>query len=290
MSIEPNRPERTTESMTPTESVRVERSAWLNTIYQAHIRQKRAETGFVWLTRTLLLIGFFGCWEAAGRMKWIDILLFSYPSKVVHLLCVKLLDGTLLPHVGATVLETAAGFILGTLCGTAFATLLWGSKFLARTLDPFIVVLNSMPKVALGPLFIVGIGPNVWSIIATTLAITVIITTLVVYTSFREVDANYVKVVRVFGGSRAQTFRKVILPAAVPTIVSTLKVNVGLAWVGVIVGEFLVSKAGLGYLIIYGFQVFNFTLVIGSLFVIAIVAAIMYQAVNMIERKLAKRQ
>lgn len=272
------------------QKARTERTKWLQSIHQAYLHHKRVETGFVWLTQILLLIAFFGYWEIAGRLKWIDVLLFSYPSKILKLLGEKLLDGTLLPHVGATVMETVTGFILGTLCGTVLATVLWGSNFLARTLDPFIVVLNSMPKVALGPLFIVGLGPNVMSIIATTLAITVIITTLVVYSSFREVDANYVKVVRVFGGSRAQTFRKVILPAAVPTIVSTLKVNVGLAWVGVIVGEFLVSKAGLGYLIIYGFQVFNFTLVIGSLFVIAIVATIMYQAVNFLEKKLEKRQ
>lgn len=267
-----------------------ERTSWLQLIHEGHRRRNRVETGFVWITRFALLAVFFGLWELAGRQRWIDVLLFSYPSKIVKLLVQKLMDGSLLPHVGMTVLETAAGFALGTLCGTLLAILLWSSRFLARTLDPFIVVLNSMPKVALGPLFIVGIGPNIMSIIATTLAITVIITTLVVLSSFREVDANYVKVVRVFGGTRAQTFRKVILPASIPTIVSTLKVNVGLAWVGVIVGEFLVSKAGLGYLIIYGFQVFNFTLVIGSLFVIAIVATVMYQAVSYLEKKLEKRQ
>jgi NitT/TauT family transport system permease protein len=126
------------------------------------------------------------------------------------------------------------------------------------------------------------------SIIATTLAVTVIITTLVVYTSFKEVDANYIKVIRMFGGTRTQSFRKVILPASMPAIVSTLKVNVGLAWVGVIVGEFLVSKQGLGYLIIYGFQVFNFTLVLGSLVMIAIVATVMYQIVAYVERRLQR--
>jgi NitT/TauT family transport system permease protein len=263
---------------------------WIRGIHRNFILQKRIETGWVWTTRMFLLLVFFFSWEAAGRLRWIDVLLFSYPSKIIKLLWEKLLDGSLLPHVGATVFETIVGFLLGTLLGSALAALLWWSNFLARTLDPFIVVLNSMPKVALGPLFIVGLGPNVMSIIATTLAITVIITTLVVYTSFKEVDSNYVKVVRVFGGNRAQTFRKVILPATIPTIVSTLKVNVGLAWVGVIVGEFLVSEKGLGYLIIYGFQVFNFTLVIGSLFVIAIVATVMYQAVSYLENRLAKRR
>src|SRR5262249_22480380 len=150
-------------------------------------------------------------------------------------------------------------FALGTLSGLILATLIWWSPFLARVLDPYLVVLNSLPKVALGPLFIVALGSGILSIIATILSITVIITTLVIYTSFKEVDPNYVKVVRIFGATRTQSFLKVILPASFPAIISTLKVNVGLAWVGVIVGEFLVAKEGLGYLIIYGFQVFNFT-------------------------------
>lgn len=148
------------------------------------------------------------------------------------------------------------------------------------------VVFNSMPKVALGPIFIVMFGAGFTAIVMTTLSITVIITTLVVYNSFNEVDPNYVKVIRTFSGQRSEIFAKVVFPASFPTIVSTLKVNVGMAWVGVIVGEFLVAKEGLGYLIIYGFQVFNFTLVLSSLLIIAAVATAMYQLVVYAERKL----
>lgn len=258
--------------------------------YAVHMRRRRRMKVLVLLTQLLLLTGAVGLWEYVGRNKWIDVLLFSYPSKIVGLLWENLQEGELLIHVGVTITETVLGFILGTLCGTCFAALIWWSSFLARVLDPFIVVLNSMPKVALGPIFIVAIGPGLGAVIAMALAITVIITTIVVYSSFKEVDANYVKVVRIFGGGRSTVFRRVILPASFPTIVSTLKVNVGLAWVGVIVGEFLVAKEGLGYLIIYGFQVFNFTLVIGSLFVIAIAATLMYQAVAYMENKLVRRQ
>jgi NitT/TauT family transport system permease protein len=259
-------------------------------IHQQYLRQQNKETRFVYWTQLAILLFSLGLWEVAGRLKWVDVLLFSYPSKVFTLLWTKLLDGSLMPHVGVTVFETFVGFLLGTLVGTALATVIWWSPFLSRVLDPYIVVLNSMPKVALGPLFIVGLGPGLLSIIATTLSITVIITTLVVYNSFKEVDANYVKVVRIFGANQRMIYQKVILPAAFPTIVSTLKVNVGLAWVGVIVGEFLVSKAGLGYLIIYGFQVFNFTLVISTLFVIAIVATIMYKAVVVLEKKITNNR
>lgn len=258
-------------------------------VHALHVKRSRRRSILVLAVQLIILFGSFILWETAGRMKWIDVLLFSYPSKIVELLWENLLEGTLLPHVGITVTETLIGFVSGTLCGTLLAALIWWSPFLSRVLDPFIVVLNSMPKVALGPIFIVAIGPGLGSVIAMALAITVIITTLVVYSSFKEVDNNYIKIVQLFGGSRLTIFRRVILPASFGTIISTLKVNVGLAWVGVIVGEFLVAKQGLGYLIIYGFQVFNFTLVISSLFVIAIAATFMYQAVAYLENKLARR-
>lgn len=257
--------------------------------YAGYVRHRRRSTALILAVQLIILVGSIGLWEIAGRQKWIDVLIFSYPSKIFSLLWENLLEGTLLPHVWVTVLETLCGFLLGTLCGTMLAAVIWWSNFLARVLDPFIVVLNSMPKVALGPIFIVAIGPGLGSIVATALAVTVIITTLVVYSSFKEVDANYIKVVRLFGGGRLTVFRRVILPASFPTIISTLKVNVGLSWVGVIVGEFLVAREGLGYLIIYGFQVFNFTLVISSLFVIALVATLMYQAVAYLESKLSRR-
>jgi NitT/TauT family transport system permease protein len=258
-------------------------------VYTRFLAGERRTKHRVLLFQAIILIVFLALWEVAGRQKWIDVLLFSYPTKVLSLLSEKIADGSIWIHIAVTGWETIAGFVLGTLIGTALAVVIWWSPFLHRVLDPYIVVLNSMPKVALGPLFIVGLGPGVLSIIATTLSITVIVTTLVVYSSFHEVDPNYVKVIRVFGGSRGDAFRRVILPASVPTIISTLKVNVGLAWVGVIVGEFLVSQRGLGYLIIYGFQVFNFTLVIASLFVIAILATAMYQAVAYLEARMSRK-
>ena len=136
-----------------------------------------------------------------------------------------------------------------------------GPLYCRKFLDPYLVVLNAMPKIALGPILIVALGPNFTSIMAMGALISIIITTIVVYTAFREVDPNYIKVFDTFGANRMQSFKEAILPASFPTIISTLKVNVGLSWVGVIVGEFLVSSRGLGYMIIYGFQVFNFTLV-----------------------------
>ncbi|WP_310550395.1 ABC transporter permease [Paenibacillus glufosinatiresistens] len=266
------------------------RQAWLEdrqaSFRQARRRRKRAVNA----VRGSLLILLFVFWEGAARLGWIDELLFSSPDRVFRQIASDMADGSLWHHLGVTSAETAAGFVLGTLMGTLLAVLIWWSPFLSAVLDPYMVVFNSMPKVALGPIFIVMFGAGFTAIVATTLSITVIVTTLVVYNSFVSVDSNYIKLVRSFGASRRQVFAKVILPSSYPAIVSTLKVNVGMSWVGVIVGEFLTAKSGLGYLIIYGFQVFNFTLVMSSLLIIAAVATAMYQVVVYLEKLLLSRR
>ncbi|MEK4436770.1 ABC transporter permease [Paenibacillus illinoisensis] len=262
------------------------REEWMQKLHQGHMKQVAEWRRKVLAVQLSLLVCMFLLWELAGRLRWIDVLLFSYPSKVFAQIGKDIASGELWIHVAVTVGETAVGFLLGTLVGTLLAVLIWWSPFLSKVLDPYMVVFNSMPKVALGPIFIVMFGAGFTAIVMTTLSITVIITTLVVYNSFNEVDSNYIKVIRTFGGDRSEIFTKVVLPASFPAIVSTLKVNVGMAWVGVIVGEFLVAKQGLGYLIIYGFQVFNFTLVLSSLLIIAAVATAMYQLVVYVERKL----
>jgi NitT/TauT family transport system permease protein len=257
-------------------------------LHKKYLHALSHERKLVRVYQLLIFITFFSGWELSSQQKWIDPLLFSSPSKIWNLLIVKLLDGSLVVNLGVTLAETVLGFILGTLLGTMLAALLWWSPMLSKILDPYLVVLNSMPKVALGPILIVALGTNLTSIVAMGAIISIIITTIVVYTAFKEVDPNYLKVLKTFGATRLQCFREAILPASFPTIISTLKVNVGLSWVGVMVGEFLVSSRGLGYMIIYGFQVFNFTLVFLSLFVIAIFATLMYQAVELLERKLIK--
>lgn len=260
----------------------------IKALHDQYKRSLQKEKKRVRLYQLAIFIVFFTSWEMASRMSWIDPLLFSSPSSIVQLFIVKINDGTLLSNVGITLFETILGFLLGTLLGTLLASILWWSPFLSKVLDPYLVILNAMPKVALGPILIVALGPGFTSIIAMGAIISIIITTIVVYTAFREVDSNYLKVLATFGATRFQSFQEAILPSSLPTIISTLKVNVGLSWVGVIVGEFLVSAKGLGYMIIYGFQVFNFTLVLLSLLLIAVFATIMYQLVELLEKKLLK--
>lgn len=257
-------------------------------LHKQFLQKIKREKRWIRFYQFIIFISFFVLWEISSRFGWIDPLIFSSPFKVWNLFIENIQDGTLFSHLYVTIFETVLGFILGTILGTIIAALLWWFPFFSKVIDPYLVVLNAMPKVALGPILIVALGPGFTSIIAMGTIISVIITTIVVYTSFKEVDQNYLKVLQTFGATRLQSFKEAVLPASFPTIISTLKVNVGLSWVGVIVGEFLVSSKGLGYMIIYGFQVFNFTLVLLSLLLIAIFATIMYQIVEFIEKKLIK--
>ncbi|MBO1005889.1 ABC transporter permease [Pseudogracilibacillus auburnensis] len=253
-----------------------------------YLRKIKIEKRIVTFWQIVLFLLFLSLWEIASRLHLIDPLLFSSPTKVSSLLYEKVLDGSMLNALQVTLFETVLGFIIGTVLGIILASILWSSVRLAKIADPYLVIFNAMPKVALGPIIIVAFGPGYLSIIMMGAIISVIITTLVVYSAFNEVDPNYEKVLKSFGATRRQCFKEAIFPATLPTMISTLKVNVGLSWVGVIVGEFLVSNKGLGYLIIYGFQVFDFTLVMSSLVVIALLAAIMYKIVEKLESWLIK--
>lgn len=257
-------------------------------LHESYIETLKREKSWVRFYQLIIFILFFSSWEISSQLNWIDPLIFSSPSKIYNLFLEKIADGSLIANLGVTLTETVFGFILGTFLGTMLASVLWWSPFLSKILDPYLVILNAMPKVALGPILIVALGPGFTSIVAMGAIISIIITTIVVYTSFSEVDPNYLKVLQTLGANRYQCFKEAILPASFPTIISTLKVNVGLSWVGVIVGEFLVSSKGLGYMIIYGFQVFNFTLVLLSLLIIAVMATIMYQLVSLLEKKIIK--
>lgn len=232
-----------------------------------------------------LLVAGFAIWELAARRGWVDPFLVSQPSRIWATILKLHGDGSLYRHLFVTCSETAIGFLAGTLIGTLVAVVLWWSEFLAKVLDPYLVILNSLPKIVLGPLFIVWLGTSQVAIIAMALAISLVTTIMVVLNGFQEVDQNKVKLIKTFGANRLQVLSKVIFPASIPTIISVLKVNVGLSFVGVIVGEFLVSKAGLGYLAIYGGQVLNMNLVMTSVLLLSLAAALMYQLVAWVEKR-----
>ncbi len=252
----------------------------------AHMAYLRALARERWLiigVRLALLFGFFALWEAAARLGWINAFIVSQPSKAYEAAAKLAHSGQLLTHLWFTTWETVAGFVLGTALGIALAIGLWWSEFWSRVLEPYIVVVNSIPKVAIGPIFIVWLGTNPRAIVAMAVAISFIVTLLMVFTGFRQVDPNRIKLVKSFGANKPQILTKVILPASVPTMIGALKVNVGLSFVGTITGEFLVSSAGLGYLIVYGGQVFNMSLVMSSLLILVALSTILYYLVSALE-------
>jgi len=239
-------------------------------------------------TQIACFIFFFLFWEISARMKWVDTFLTSYPSQMWTMFLKLIQDGSLPNHVGISAFSTVAGFVSGTILGTIVAILLWWSDFIAKVLDPYMIILNALPKTALAPIIILWAGAGITGIVFTAMAISIVVTILGVYGGFKEVDGEKVKMLEAFGATKLQILNKVIIPASIPTIVNALKINVGLSWVGVIVGEFIVSRAGIGYLIVYGSQVFRMDLVMTSVFILAVLAALMYQGVAFLESKLMK--
>ena len=239
-------------------------------------------------TQILLLAAFFILWEVAANAGWIDPFLFSQPSRMINAMIDMAQTGILWQHIGITLYETVVGFLLGTIFGTLIAILLWWNHFVSDVTEPYLVVLNSLPKTALAPIIIVWLGNNMTSIIATALMTSIVVTIMTVLNGFLHIDNDKIKLIQTFGGTKKQVLTKVILPASIPTIISALKINVGLSFVGVIVGEFLVAQAGLGYLIVYGSQIFKLDWVMLSVILLAIMAAIMYQLIVLLEKKFLK--
>ncbi|MEQ8200455.1 MAG: ABC transporter permease [Syntrophomonadaceae bacterium] len=264
-----------------TESISAEHLRYLNGLRRHRI--------MVRTTQLILLVLIFALWEILARLSIIDPFITSQPSRILQTIRTLFQEGVLFTHIGVTCLETIVGFMLGTILGVMCAISLWWSKFLSQVSEPYLVVLNSLPKIALGPVFIVWIGAGPAAIIVMTLAISLIVTILEVLNGFLGVDQEKTKLVQIFGGSKFQILTKVLLPASFPNIINALKVNVGLSWVGVIVGEFLVSRAGLGYLIVYGGQVFKLDLVMTSVVILGIAATVMYKGVVWFERLVLSR-
>ncbi len=251
-----------------------------------YLRDYRRRKRSIRLWQVCLLAGLFALWELTTRLGLSDGFLTSSPSRMAGTLQSLWHSGDLWRHIGTSCLETVVGFTAGTLLGTAIAVAMWWWEKLARVLDPYLVVLNALPKTALGPIFIVWMGAGMGAIIVMTLLISVIVTTVTALGGFLSVEREKITLLRSFGASKWQTFTMVVFPGALPTTVSALKLGVSMSWIGVIVGEFLVSRAGLGYLIVYGGQVFRMDLVMGSTAVLCVCAALMYLLVAAMEKRL----
>lgn len=211
----------------------------------------------VHIIRAMLLVLLLALWELTAELGIIDSFIFSSPSRILRCFLQMAEDGSIFLHTGVTLLETLISFFLVVLIAIAAAVLLWASRSLSEILEPYLVMLNSLPKSAMAPLFLVWLGNNRRTIIVAAVSVAVFGSILTLHTGFSQTDPDKIKLIRSLGGTRVHILTKVLIPAAIPLIISNMKVNIGLCLVGVIIGEFLSAQAGLGYLIIYASQVLS---------------------------------
>lgn len=255
---------------------------------ELYLKTQKREKLAVNIWRITVLISLFAIWELLARLGVIDSFIMSQPTRIAETF-LSLLKGDMFLHIYTTCYETLVGFFLGILFGVSFAILLWWFETFAKICDPYIVVLNALPKIALGPIIIVLVGAGTEAIIFMTLAISLIVTVLQMYNGFIKTDRGKCKMIEAFGASKMQILTKIVIPSNIGTLFTSMKINIGLSLVGVVAGEFLVSKAGLGYLIVYGGQVFRMDLVMTSVLILSVVASLMYVGISLLEKWITKR-
>ena len=252
------------------------------------IKKKKKEKFTVIFFQLLILVSFILIWQLAADLELINTFLFSSPKNIFETL-IELFDNDLLSHIKITTYETIISFLIASIVGILVATLLWWNGTIAKILDPYLTVINSLPKVALGPLIIIWVGTSTNSIIVMALMISLIISIINIYNSFMSTEKSYITLLKSFKANKWQIFSKVILPRNKLNIINTLKINISMSLIGVIMGELLVSKEGLGYLIMYGSQVFNIDLIITSVFILGVISYIIYHLIYVLEKSTKKK-
>lgn len=249
-------------------------------LYLKQIKKKRTLIAFMQIGLLVLILG---AWELFTQIGWLDPFFLSSPSRIYNIIIELAKNGSLLVHIETTLIEAILGFVIATSLGVLIAVILWWSDTLRKVLDPYIVVINSLPKIALGPLIIMWFGVGTKSIVIMAILILIIVTILSMLSAFMSCDKEKILLMKSMNASKLQIFFKLVLPNSMIEFISVLKINVGLTWVGTIMGEYLVSKAGLGYLIVYGGTVFKLDLVMASTFILCVLAGGMYFIVLAIE-------
>nr|WP_294527355.1 ABC transporter permease [uncultured Blautia sp.] len=255
---------------------------------QQYLFRLKRDRILICISRLLLLVFFLLLWEIASRKQWIDSFIFSSPSLILETFIKMLKEQSLTAHIQITLTETLVSFLLVMILGILSAVILWLFPKVSKVLEPYLVVLNSLPKSALAPLLIVWLGANQKTIIVSGISVAIFGCILNLYTGFTEISHEKLKLIRTLGGGRMDELFKIILPSSVPTILSNMKVNIGLCLVGVIIGEFIGARQGLGYLIIYGSQTFKLTWVLMSIVILMIIAMLLYGILNLFEKKVQK--
>lgn len=256
--------------------------------HEKYIKKLKKDKFLIIFFRIFILITFLGLWELLTHFKILDPFFVSSPSRIFRQIVQLAQNGTLLSHSLITLYETLLGFFIATFLGYLIAIILWWNEKVRKIFEPYIVVLNSLPKIALGPVIILWVGAGTKAIVLMCVLICIIITTMSMLSAFLSVEEGKILLLKSMHANKFQILFKLILPNAIPEFVSVLKINVGMSWVGSIMGEYLTSKAGLGYLIVYGGQIFKIDLVMAATLILCILAFLMYFFVSLIERKYRK--
>ncbi len=256
-------------------------------LFLKNIRKRKL---FVIFFQIFILISFLCIWELLSFYKVLNPFLYSSPSSVFKTIFNLFNTNNLFTHIGVTLYETFLSFFISSIIGFLVASILWWNKFIYDVIDPYLTILNSLPKVALGPLIIIWVGASTNSIVIMALLISTFISIINIYNGFVSVDNNFILLMKSMKAKKIQIFTKVILPSNVKSLISTCKINISMSLIGVIMGELLVSKSGLGYLIMYGSQVFNINLTITATFILGIISYLMYFIINKIDNYLEKKQ
>lgn len=253
-----------------------------------YLKKRKKEKIIVFSMHILLFIAFIFLWELFARLKIINTFLTSSPSKIITTLVNLYNTNNLFNHISITVYETILSFVLSIFIGIVIASILWWNNLLSKIIDPYLTILNSLPKVALGPIIIIWIGANMNSIIFMALLISSIISIITIYNGFKNTDIEKIKLMKSLNATKFQIYTTLILRGNIDTIISSLKINISMCLIGVIMGELLVSKEGIGYLIMYGSQVFNLNLVMTGVILLVIISCILYYLISYLERKLVR--
>lgn len=256
--------------------------------HKKYIKEKKKKQTLIGITQILIFIIFIAIWEILARLNLINTFLSSSPSLIVKTIINLANNNNLFNHILITLYETILSFFLSIIISIVIASILWWNDFLKKVLDPYLTILNSLPKVALGPILIIWIGANMNSIIFMALLITTIISIITILNGFNNTDSNKIKLMKSLNASKWQIYKILVLKGNIPTIISSLKINISMCLIGIIMGELLVSKEGIGYLIMYGSQVFNLNLVMAGIILLAIISYILYFIVSYIEKKLVR--
>lgn len=251
------------------------------------LRRQKLQKIYIFWSRILIFTAFMMLWQVSADLGWIDSFYFSSPIAILKLFWHDITDMSLLSHIGITLLESGISFLLIIALSVLTATFFWFYPSLGKMFEPFLIVLNSLPKSALAPLIIVWLGTGPRTIILCGISVGIFGCILNLYQSFAQTDPERLKLIETLGGTKLQAFTKVVFPGNIPTFISLSKVNIGLALVGVIIGEFLAGRKGLGYLIIYGSQVFKLDMVILSIVILCVIAMGIYGLLNLLEKKIS---